>query len=144
MERRHGRIVVGVDGSPSSMLALRWALSQAHATGAEVEAVHAWQIPTSFGAPVALLPGEDLAAEAKTALATAIERVGADDREVAVRSHVDRGDPATVLLERAKGADMLVVGNRGYGGFVRSLLGSVSDHCVHHATCPVVVVRGEE
>lgn len=136
--------MVGVDGSPSSMLALRWALDQAHATGADVEAVHAWQIPTSFGAPVALLPGEDLAAEARTALSTAIDRTRSDERNVVVHSHVDRGDPATVLLERARDADLLVVGNRGYGGFARSLLGSVSQHCIHHAVCPVVVVRGPE
>jgi nucleotide-binding universal stress UspA family protein len=143
-EQHRGRIVVGVDGSPSSMLALRWALDQAHATGADVEAIHAWQIPTSFGAPVALLPKEDLAAEARTALSTAIDRTRTDDRDVTVHPHVDRGDPATVLLDRARDADLLVVGNRGYGGFARSLLGSVSQHCIHHAVCPVVVVRDSE
>lgn len=143
-EQHRDRIVVGVDGSPSSMVALRWALKQAEATGAEVEAVHAWEYPISFGAPVALLPGEDLEAEAGTALAAAIGKVTAGDSGVTVRRRVVLGDPASVLLGRAKDADLLVVGNRGYGGFARSLLGSVSQHCIHHATCPVVVVRSGE
>ncbi|MFC3495785.1 universal stress protein [Glycomyces rhizosphaerae] len=137
------RIVVGFDGSPSSKAALRWALKQAKATGAEVEAVHAWQYPLSFGTPVALLPGEDIAAEAGTALATAIGDAAPGDSGVTVRHRVVLGDPASVLLGQAENADLLVVGNRGYGGFARSLLGSVSQHCIHHAACPVVVVRDE-
>lgn len=136
-----GRVVVGVDGSPSSKAALRWALQQAKATGAEVEAVYAWQYPVSFGAPVALLPGEDIAAEAGTALADAIGNAAADESGVTVHRRVVLGDPAGALLSRAQGADLLVVGDRGYGGFEKSLLGSVSQHCVHHATCPVVVVH---
>lgn len=143
-EERRQRIVVGVDGSPSSMSALRWALQQAKATGAEVEVVHAWEYPISFGAPVALLPGEDLEAEAGTALAAAIGKATAGDSGVTVRRRVVLGDPASVLLGSAKGADLLVVGNRGYGGFSRSLLGSVSQHCIHHAICPVVIVRDED
>ncbi|WP_205328582.1 universal stress protein [Glycomyces sp. YM15] len=143
-ETEQHRIVVGVDGSPSSMVALRWALKQAEATGAEVEAVHAWEYPISFGAPVALLPGEDLEAEAGTALDAAIGKVTAGDSGVTVHRRVVLGDPASVLLARAKDADLLVVGNRGYGGFARTLLGSVSQHCIHHATCPVVVIRTEE
>src|SRR5688500_13551530 len=93
-ERHRDRIVVGVDGSPSSMVALRWALKQAEATGAEVEAVHAWELPISFGAPVALLPGEDLEAEAGAALAAAIGKAIADDSGVTVRHRVMLGDPA--------------------------------------------------
>lgn len=142
--RRPERIVVGFDGSPSSKAALRWALKLAKATGAEIEAVHAWQHPISFGTPVALLPGEDIAAEAGTALATAIGDATSGDSDVTVRRRVVLGDPASVLLGQAENADLLVVGNRGYGGFARSLLGSVSQHCIHHATCPVVVVRDED
>jgi len=52
------------------------------------------------------------------------------------------GTPAQVLLEAADGADLLVVGSRGHGGFAEALLGSVSEACVHHAQCPVVIVRG--
>ncbi|MQM27942.1 universal stress protein [Glycomyces albidus] len=143
-EQHRGRIVVGVDGSPSSILALRWALKQAEATGAEVEAVHAWEFPISFGTPVALLPGEDIAAEASTALAAAIGKVTAGDSGVTVHRRVVMGDPAGVLLSKAKDADLLVVGSRGYGAFARSLLGSVSQRCAQHAACPVVVVRSAE
>lgn len=141
-EQHRVRIVVGMDGSPSSMAALRWALKQARATGAEVDAVHAWVYPISWGTPVALLPGEDIAAEAGTALAAALDRAAADDSGVTVRRRVVLGDPATVLLDEAKHADLLVVGNRGYGGFTKTLLGSVSQRCVQHADCPVVVVPG--
>jgi nucleotide-binding universal stress UspA family protein len=52
------------------------------------------------------------------------------------------GNPAQVLLDASAGADLLVVGSRGHGGFASALLGSVSQHCVHHADCPVVIIRG--
>ena len=63
---------------------------------------------------------------------------------VRVRSLIAEGNPAQVLLDAAAGADLLVVGSRGHGGFAEALLGSVSQHCVHHAHCPVVVIRGKE
>jgi hypothetical protein len=81
-ERPHRRIVVGVDGSASSMAALRWALGQAETTGAEVAAVYAWKYPMSFGAPIPLLPDVDIAAEAGTALAAAIAQATAGETGV--------------------------------------------------------------
>ena len=57
---------------------------------------------------------------------------------------VVQGPPAKVLLDAAKGADLLVVGSHGHGGFVGMLLGSVSQHVLHHAACPVVVVHGDD
>lgn len=140
--RRQGRIVVGVDGSAPSLRALRWALGQAAVTGAVVEAVHAWEVPPSFGMPPAVLPGEDLAAAAEQELATAINRASSEKGQVPVERRVVRGHPAAVLLAQAENADLLVVGSHGHGGFVGALIGSVSQHCVQHATCPVVVVRG--
>lgn len=136
-------IVVGVDGSPSSMSALRWALKQAEMTGAEVEAVYAWEYPISFGTPVALLPGVDIAAEAGTALAAAIAKASAGDSGVTVKHRVVLGNPTAVLLQRAENADLLVVGEHGRDDLARALLGSVSRRCVHQAACPVVVVRAE-
>jgi nucleotide-binding universal stress UspA family protein len=59
-----------------------------------------------------------------------------------IHPHVVEGNPAQALLDLAKGADLVVVGSRGHGGFTGALLGSVSQHVVHHAPCPVVVVRG--
>ena len=63
--------------------------------------------------------------------------------DVSMRSHVVEGNPARVLLDAVAGADLLVVGSRGHGGFAEALLGSVSQHCVQHAGCPVVVIRSQ-
>ena len=136
------RIVAGVDGSAASVRALRWALRQAEATGAVVEAVTAWNIPTSYGFGPTVLEGEDLAAVARQTLAAAVDDASAAYPDI-VHQLVRRGHPAAVLIEQAKGADLLVVGSHGHGGFIGALLGSVSQHSVHHATCPVVVVRSE-
>ena len=61
-----------------------------------------------------------------------------------MRARVVEGNAAQVLLDALDGADLLVVGSRGHGGFTEALLGSVSQHCVHHARCPVVVIRGKD
>jgi nucleotide-binding universal stress UspA family protein len=136
-------IVVGVDGSASSVQALYWALGQAEATGATVEALIAWDIPASYGFGPTVLSGEDLAGGARKTLENAVEAASASHPGVAVRQQVLRGHPAAVLVDQAKGANLLVVGSHGRGGFAGALLGSVSQRCVQHATCPVVVVRNE-
>lgn len=139
-----GRIVVGVDGSPQSLEALRWALNQAEATGASIEAIHAWQIPVAYGAPVAVMPGESFAASAERALGESVEQVLGERTDIQVTRVAEQGLPAKVLLEHSRGAELLVVGSRGRGGFKGLLLGSVSQHCVSHAHCPVVVIRHED
>jgi len=141
------RIVVGVDGSPTADEALRWAIRQARLTGAAVDAVAAWEYPASMGgfglAPMGMYDNTDFARVAADSIADAIGRVGDPAaRGVTVRPRVAEGNAATVLLAAADGADLLVVGSRGHGGFTAALLGSVSQHCVHHAPCPVVVIRG--
>ncbi|MFG3341281.1 universal stress protein [Glycomyces sp. NPDC048151] len=141
MADQHGRVVVGVDGSPSSRKALRWALGQAEATGAKVVAVHAWQVPRNFGTGAMVMPGAQWDAEARSTLRSAVEPAAAERPQVAVEQHVAEGHPVEVLLEQSEDADLLVVGNRGLGGFAGALLGSVSQHCVRHATCPVVVIH---
>jgi nucleotide-binding universal stress UspA family protein len=141
-QEKHERVVVGVDGSPTSIRALQWALRYAERTGAKIEAVHAWQIPTSYGAPVALLPGEDFAATAERALNRSVDQEVGGRGGIEVERTADMGYPPKVLVEHSKTADLLVVGSRGHGGFSGTLLGSVSLHCVSHAACPVVVVRG--
>ncbi len=135
------RIVVGVDGSAASVRALRWALGQAGATGGMVEAVIAWDVPTSYGVGPTVVDGEDLAGVAEQSLAAAVDDVSAAHPGVPVQRRVLRGNPAAVLVDQAKDADLLVVGSHGHGGFVGALLGSVSQRCVQHAACPVVVVR---
>jgi nucleotide-binding universal stress UspA family protein len=135
------RIVVGVDGSPPSLRALRWALGQAALTHAVVEAVNVWDVPASYGVAPTVLPGEDIAGAADRALAAAVEQASSAHPDVTVRRRVAQGHPAEVLLAHARDADLLVVGSHGHGGFVGALLGSVSHRCIQHATCPVVVVR---
>ena len=141
------RIVAGVDGSPSSLAALHWAVRQARSTGGTVDAVIAWQFPATgnFGwAPVSTIDDLDFEAAAKQTLDEAIGGLGEEAAGVPLRPLVVPGLAAQVLLDAAADADLLVVGSRGHGGFAEALLGSVSQHCVHHASCPVVVIRGQE
>ena len=139
------RIVAGVDGSPSSLAALRWAVRQAEFTGATVDAVIAWHYPVlavPMGpAPVAMLDTADFEKGADETISDAISAAVGTSR-VRVSAQVKEGNAAQVLLDAAAGADLLVVGSRGHGGFAEALLGSVSQHCVHHAPCAVVIVRG--
>ncbi len=136
------RIVVGVDGSEPSKAALRWAIHQARLTGAVVEAVTAWQVPANTGwMPPADIP--DYADNARAVLTEAVAETRAVDPEVEVRPRVVQGRAAQVLVDAAQGAGLLVVGNRGHGGLAEALLGSVGLYCVHHAPCPVVVMRGK-
>ncbi len=147
-ESRTARIVAGVDGSPSSVSALRWAVRQAALTGATVDAVIAWHYPVngaSYGwAPVGMGIAIDFRANAEKVLATAIGEAYDQGTGVTVHPRVTEGSPVQALLDASDGADLLVLGSRGYGGFTEALLGSVSQHCVHHARCPVVVIRGKE
>jgi nucleotide-binding universal stress UspA family protein len=136
------RIVVGYDGSEASERALRWAFGQAQATGSVVEVVRAWYLPVTYGVPL-VSSGEEIAAAVEQSLTAAVDKLSAEHPGVRVERQVVPGHAAAVLLERAKDADLLVVGSHGHGGFVGALLGSVSQHCIHHATCPVVVVRAE-
>ena len=133
-------IVVGVDTSDSSREALRWAARQAELTGAHLRVVMAWEIPSmAFWAP--LPEGLDLGKDASEALEETVRAVLGPDPKVKLTTVVLEGHPAPMLLEQARDADLLVVGSRGHGEFTGMLLGSVSEHCVAHASCPVVVVR---
>jgi nucleotide-binding universal stress UspA family protein len=149
-EHRTGpRVVAGVDGSPASVSALRWAIRQAGLTGAAVDAVIAWHYPVvvsgGYGvAPMVTAGGFDYQENAEKVLSGAINAACDPGSGVPVRARVVEGNAAQVLLDAADGADLLVVGSRGHGGFTEALLGSVSQHCVHHAGCPVVVIRGQE
>jgi len=136
-----GRIVVGVDGSLPSKAALAWAIHQAKLTGAVVEAVIAWHHPASYGYPVTVPDDTDYRKLAEKVAADAVADVTGPAGPVEIRSRAVEGNAATALLAASADAELLVVGSRGHGGFVEALLGSVSQHCVHHATCPVVIIR---
>jgi nucleotide-binding universal stress UspA family protein len=133
-----GRIVVGVDGSPASAQALSWALNQGALTGAAVEALNAWQAPQVPGGLISTM-GVDLSTSSREILRNAVEAVGASPESVTERTV--QGHPVKVLVDASDGADLLVVGNRGHGGFTGMLLGSVSGQVLAYAHCPTVIVR---
>ncbi|MDQ6648864.1 MAG: universal stress protein [Actinomycetota bacterium] len=134
-------IVVGVDGSEASKDALRWAVVQAGLTSADVHAQMAWQVPGTYGL-VPLYPYDfDIEGATAKALEEVVDEMFGADRPLGLTTQVVEGHPVSTLVEAAKGAALLVVGSRGHGAFAGMLLGSVSEHCVAHASCPVVVVR---
>ncbi len=142
-----GEIIVGVDGSDGSRAALRWAARTAAARGARCRAIAAWQYPANAVTPAApaKLPGpEEMDERTGDDLRTVVSDVLGSDADP-VEVEAGRGPAASVLLAAAARADtdMLVVGARGRGGFAGLLLGSVSQECVEHSPCPVVVLRGE-
>jgi nucleotide-binding universal stress UspA family protein len=142
---RQPRIVVGVDGSPTSKAALRWAIHQADLTGSTVDAVLAWEYPAAiagFGwAPVPVTSDAAFETLADKTLAETVSEAAGPDPAVPINPVVVNGYPAAVLLHAAEGADLLVVGSRGHSEFTNALLGSVSQNCAHHAKCPVVIIR---
>ncbi len=138
------RIVVGLDSSEGSERALRWALDEAELRGAELDLVHSFPPPEMVALPaVVTLPSDDeLRKGAEEIIDEALARVGGP-RDVPIVRTVRSGGAASVLCEVAEGADLLVVGARGLGGFRGLLLGSVTHQVVAHAPCPVVVTVPE-
>lgn len=133
------RIVAGVDGSGPSKAALAWAARQALLTGAVVDAVIAWEFPAS--SDMVTVVNFDYEGIAAKVLADTIAQVASP---ATIRPKLVQGHAAKVLIDISDGAELLVVGSRGHGGFAGLLLGSVSQHCIHHAHCPVVVIRGPD
>lgn len=138
------RIVVGVDGSPSSAKALAWAAQQAALTGATLEMVTAWHYPVYFGTTPVWPADFDPQTVAEAGVREAADAVLRDHPGLQVRTTVREADPAVALLDAARGAGLLVVGSRGHGAFAGMLLGSVSQHCAAHAPCPVLVMHEED
>lgn len=137
-------IVVGVDGSEGGEAALAFAAQEAALRGARLLVVCAWEIPVMIAPEGAAYPAESFQAfpdNAESIVRAAVARVAELQPSVACEGKAVEGHPAEVLLKEAVQADMIVVGNRGHGGFASLLLGSVTQHVVHHAHCPVVVVR---
>ena len=141
------RIVVGIDGSPPSEEALRWALAEARLRGAELEVVHAWEFPAVGVAPyggvsMPVITRDELEKAAEALVRRTVRDViGAEaGPPVSVSTVVRAGKAADVILAESKGAAMVVVGARGRGGFAALVLGSVSSQVVHHAPVPVVVI----
>lgn len=136
------RVVVGVDGSSSSFDALRWAVRYARLIGGQVDAVTAWDMPHGWSAP-AVDADFDLES-ARDRQAREIRDALDEEAAASVRAHLVRGDTSDILFRAAEGAQVLVVGRRGRGGFARTVLGSISHRVAQHAPCPVVIVPPEE
>ncbi len=139
------RIVVGTDGSSGSRRALRWALAEAELRGAELDVVHAIQLyAVSLGVPTYptahMHYPYDVEEAGRHLLDQELAELPVGRGEVAVHGELVEGRPAAALIERSLGAELLVVGSRGLGGFSGLLLGSVAQQCAQHAHCPVVVV----
>ncbi len=138
---RPSTTVVGVDGSDTSIAALRWAFEEAAVTGASIDALIAWQWPVSLGTAIPIPTGFDPAGDARAVLDQAVGPLAVEFPSVTVRTRTMEGHPAEVLVEASRHADLLVVGCRGHGELTGLLLGSVSQHCAAHAASPVVVYR---
>ncbi|GAB3393706.1 universal stress protein [Humibacter soli] len=134
------RILVGVDGSDPSLDALRQAARFAPLLGASIEAVTTWTYPVMTG-PFAMAEAPSFEDFAKETLEQALKDAYGDDRPENLLAEVRFGHPAQVLIDLSEGAEMLVLGSRGRGGFAGLLLGSVSSECASHAKCPVLIVR---
>ncbi len=135
------RIVVGIDGSESSRHALRWATRQAQFTGARLEVLITWELPTSFGWVPPYPEYFNPASDAQTAADDEVALVLRDYPDVEVDITVVEGHPAPSLIQASRDAELLVLGSRGHGEFAGMLLGSVTQHCVSTAHCPVLVWR---
>jgi nucleotide-binding universal stress UspA family protein len=139
------RIVVGVDGSAGSLVALRFAAEAAALRGGVVHVIHAWSIAYSdYGPSVGWNPGENAEDVARTTLLDSTRRGFDDAPNPEVRQSLVEGPAHAVLLDAAVGADLLVVGSRGRGGWRGLLLGSVSLRCVTRSPCPVAIARHPE
>jgi nucleotide-binding universal stress UspA family protein len=130
-------VVVGLDGSQHSLEALRWAARYARGVGAVLRPVVAW----SFSGSAEYVFHPDFESVAKEHLDDALRVLRTEFHDVAVEPAIVHGSAASVLIDASGDADLLVVGTRGHGGFTGMLLGSVSQQCLHHAACPVAVVR---
>ncbi|MGH3029370.1 MAG: universal stress protein [Gaiellaceae bacterium] len=150
-------IVVGVDASAGSNAALRWALDEARLRGARLRVVHVYQPPRmplteagvgaagGMGVPVFAENADEFERAAKAEATNLIEeglrRTGGDSlRGLEIERAAVEGPPAQTLIESARGAELLVLGSRGRGGFLGLLLGSISQQCAQHPPCPVVIL----
>lgn len=140
MEQARPYVVVGADGSPASVEALKWALHYASVIDAEVRIATGYTFPfTIFLAPT--YTEADYERDAAEALLVTVEHASLDAPEVPMTTTVMEVKPGRLLTEMSRGARALVVGAHGQGEFPGMHLGSVANFCVHHAQCPVVVVH---
>jgi nucleotide-binding universal stress UspA family protein len=139
-------IVVGVDGSEHSLRTLEWAMKEAALQHAPLTVLTVHQVAGSFwtGTPTIYPADQPEAEKARQAAEEAVSQVASrlgDAAPASVTVRAVSGVPAQELITASRDADLMVVGSRGGGGFAGLRMGSVSTQVVHHAACPVAVVR---
>jgi nucleotide-binding universal stress UspA family protein len=142
-------ILVGVDGSEHAQEALVRAAAEAALHDARLRIVCAWEIPSAvymggYAPGTEQSPLDSFAGSAESIVRDAVAEVGRLEPTVPCEGKAVQGQAANVILEEAADASLIVVGNRGRGGFASLLLGSTSQQVVHHAPCPVLVVHHEK
>ena len=138
-----GTVVVGHDGAEGADRALQTALEVAEALEAPVQVVRCWLIgypPAELIEDGYVLPIDEIDSRERRALIRRVRPFHDEHPTVRIECRAERGQPVETFLAIARDARMLVVGSRGRGGFAALLLGSVSELCLHHAACPVLVV----
>ncbi|HEY3649052.1 MAG TPA: universal stress protein [Streptosporangiaceae bacterium] len=140
-------IVVGIDGSAPARAALRWATEYAELSRAHVRAVAVWQQPApvsdGFGGMVPVAPDDDLSAQAQSWVDEAMAALPRDGAKLAARTVLE-GAAKELLLDLAEDAQLLVLGNKRRGAVAAAVIGSVALSCVHHASCPVILVPEDD
>ena len=138
-------VVVAVDGSPAAQGALRWALMEGRSRKAAVKVIHAWEFPLAsyYPVPDTTIDPATYAASSRRLLREALAAENVIDLPDDIEARSVLGDAATVILEEAQNADLVVVGSRGLGGVMSIALGSVALRVSQHADCPVVVIPPE-
>eukprot|EP00271_Cylindrocystis_brebissonii_P003735 TRINITY_DN149_c0_g2_i6.p1 TRINITY_DN149_c0_g2~~TRINITY_DN149_c0_g2_i6.p1 ORF type:complete len:170 (+),score=37.92 TRINITY_DN149_c0_g2_i6:239-748(+) len=154
-EPKARKVVISVDEGEESLEALRWALRNVVQGDDKVHVVHAQPLPQVYGGPMLgpgalYMPPEYLEtvkshqdAQSKAIIKTAKDICTSVRNDIKVEGDVIVGEPREGICSAVEqlNADLLVMGSHGHGAVKRALLGSVSDYCIHHAKCPVVVVR---
>jgi nucleotide-binding universal stress UspA family protein len=140
-------IVVGIDGSAPARAALRWAVEYAQLSRAHVRAVAVWQQPApvdeGLGSMTPVIPDEDMAAHAQSWVDQAMAVLPANGEMLTVPTVLE-GEARSLLLDFAKDAQLLVLGNKRQGAVAGAVVGSVALSCVHHARCPVILVPEDD
>ena len=138
------KIVVGVDGSETSQIALGWAAGHARRRGATLEVMSTWQPPGDPMTPMgmAYIPPStaELETHARERMDAMLEAAAAELEGIEVEAVVTKGDASRVLCKAAEEAELLVLGSRGLGGFKGLVLGSVSARCANASPCPIAII----
>jgi len=139
-----GKIVVGIDNTDASIAALEWAINEAKLRNCHLDVVVSWDYPIMAAAEPVMVQTPDrdmLVNSARVTAERVATNVGLENAGIDYSVHTPEGRPGEELVSMAADADLLVVGTHGSGTFKQLILGSVSNYCSHHSTCPVVLVR---